>query len=265
MKRIASAALAAFCIAAPAQAALVGVQSGASGGIYSIDPTTGAATLLTTLADEVSFTGASYLDEVLYATDVLVGSDFGTGTLDAGTGAYVEVSDQDGSANWHALGSDETAGLLYTVDQVGDVLKSLTPGGVTTAIGTGVGAQIRGLAYNDADDILYGLGWDNSVVSLYNIDTTTGVGSLIGLTGMTDFYLGLAYDEDSGILYATDATALYALNTATGAATSIGATGFSNIDGLAWIADETEVPIPAAAPLLLVGLGGLAALGRRRG
>lgn len=239
-----------------AQAGLVGLSSGNPGKIYAINAVTGVATQLASMAHSTSFVGATFLGGKLYGSDVCDANCFSTGTIDPITGSYTFVSNQAGSANWHGLASDESAGLIYAIDiNDGNKLKSMTAAGVVTTIGGGAGIDGRGLEYDDTNDILYATGMGG----LYTVDVVTGLSTFIGLLGaVSTDRIGLAYDESSGILYANDSANLYSVNTGTGAATLIGSNGVDGIDGLAW---QSTVPEPGS--LALLGLG-LAALARRR-
>ena len=88
---------------------------------------------------------------------------------------------------------------------------------------------------------------------------------------------GLAFDEDSRILYANaipfgggtgSPSLLYTVNVTTGLATLVGANGQNDIDGLAWISDGPDdhrsIPEPLTATLGLMGLGVLGMATRRR-
>lgn len=257
------AGLALAVTAGPASAALFGLSSNTNS-LYSIDAGTGAATLIGATGFNVSLTGLSFADGVLYGTDIfnLPGGLY-MATIDTTTGAATGFSDQDGSINWHGLASMES-GPLYTIDiDDNNILKSITTGGVVTSIGSGAGIDGRGMAYDDGNGILYATGGS----SLYTVDTTTGTSSLIGNMGLNTSYFGLAFDEINGILYGNgaDANSLYRIDVTTGAATLIGANGVSDIDGLAWIEmDVPRIPVPAALPLLASGIGALAVMRRRR-
>lgn len=264
IKCAAGAAAGLFLAVGPANAVLIGVSSGSPGSVYSIDATTGAATLITDITPgSVSLTGASFLGGELYVTDNFASSLL-AGTVDTNTGAYTGISDQDGSINWHGLASDEDAGLLYSIDiNDNNILKSLAPDGTVTSIGTGAGIDGRGMAFDDANDILYATGSGG----LYTVDTTTGTSTLIGSMGIGTGRIGLAFDELTGLLYAnsSDTQSLYLVSIITGAATLIGANGIGGIDGLAWIEslEVSDVPVPAALPLFLAGMAGLGFAGRR--
>lgn len=111
---------------------------------------------------------------------------------------------------------------------------------VTTIGDLGIPFTSGGLAYDPNSDILYlvdGRSGTTGVDGLYTVDRSTGVGTLIGIHGVSDL-LGLAFDSRNNILYAstfpllTGAAAgeLYRLDTSTGAATLVGATmGFSGL------------------------------------
>jgi probable HAF family extracellular repeat protein len=193
---------------------LYGLSSSSPGSLYTINEATGAATFVTNLSGTIdtSFVGIDFLHGTLYATDVVAAAgpfkgQITFGSIDISTGAYIPINHQGGSLNWHGLAANEAANLLYTVDLSTDahVLKSITPFGVITAIGTGTGIDGRGMAYDNAHGILYAVnGSDNS---LYTIDTTRGTSTLVGSLGISGVVrVGLEFDSTTGILYADDAT-----------------------------------------------------------
>ncbi len=253
------AAVAMAAVAGHAHAALYGLSDGDA--LYTINSTTGAATFVASVPG-VSLTGLSFLGGKLYATDVFQ-SDNRFGTIDIATGAFTGINNQDGSANWHGLAGNESAGVLYTIDiNDGNKLKSVTPAGMITTIGSGAGIDGRGMGYDDTHGILYATG-DGS---LYTVDVGTGVTTLIGDMGISTGNIGLDYDEVAGVLYANDGqdtNSLYTVSVTTGAATLVGANGVQQINGLAWIADGNPVPVPGALALVAIGLAALG-LARRQ-
>lgn len=234
-----------------AEAVLYGVSDGNPGHLYRINEVTGAAILVAPVTPgSVSLTGASFLGGELYATDVFDVGDL-MGTIDTSTGTYTPTISQGFSVNWHGLASDESAGLLYTIDiDFNYTLISITPGGVATLIGTGAGIDGRGMAFDDLNDILYATHSGDS--GLYQVDTTTGVAQFIGNMGIDAGNIGLAYDEVAQTLYANDGSSsfsLYTVDVNTGLATLVGPNLADGINGLAWI-----VPEPTTGTLLLLGI-----------
>lgn len=225
---------------------LVGISS-ANDKLYIIDPVTGAATIWVETNGNASFTGLSFLGGVLYGSDLrgYPGDPdpdlYDMGSIDP-SGAITFLSTQNGSEDWHGLASGEAAGILWSIDlDNGDQLVEQFPDGTVNVVGP-TGIEGRGMAYDDGNGILYALGPGSSDQSLYTVNTETGETELIGPTGVTSWFVGLAYDECNSTLYmvatsdvgALNPSTLYTVDTATGVATEIGPTGFVDVDGLAW-------------------------------
>lgn len=246
---------------------------------YQIDEQTGAATLLTTSNSPRSFgagTGLAFLDNTLYATDAFrrvsgIGTS-STVTVDLSTGSQTFVSNQDGNSNWMGLAGNQADDVLYSINiDAGNILKTLSASGTITSVGA-TGIQGRGMAYDDANEILYAMGVGFTNPALYTVDTSTGTATLVGSTGFTGNVTaqGLAYDEDNKILYwladanlsSAGGTNLYSLNTQTGLASLVGDTGLSFGAGLAWM--PTPVPLPGAVWLFGSGLLCLVGMARRK-
>ena len=243
-------------------------------GLYTIDPNTGAATLLLSLPYRTNPSGLTFLNGQLSASNVAVDSSGRrqTGTIDLQTGMFTAISDQGGSTSWHGLAGNNAANVLYTAEGGNTGLFSVTPTGVITGVGY-PGLPALGLEYDNKHGILYAV----TVDPFYTIDVVTGAATSIGPTGIGfSARVGLAYDEDNDILYA-NATRQFAPSTPlvhqlfrvdvhTGAFTLVGNNGLDvTIDGLAW--GPAAAPVPAPSTLTLVSLGILGLLGynwRRR-
>jgi hypothetical protein len=129
-------------------------------------------------------------------------------------------------------GQGATTGILETFD-------AASIGTPTTIGNLGVLADFGGLAYDTNNNTLYlvdGFGDDVTTThsSLYSVNTTTGLATLIGSTGLAEV-TGLTYDSANNTLYAAQdagVAPLVSLNISTGAATAIG-TGIA-ADNLAY-------------------------------
>jgi hypothetical protein len=177
--------------------------------VSRIDPQTAGATLVGNLGENLSFGG--------FALDT------STGTL--------YVSDLSVPAGGYGLGTVDLAT------------------GAATIIGGHVNSNnIWGLAYDSANDVLYGA--DGSNVGLAVLDRATGVSNLVGGYGASVEICGLAYDAASDTLYGVDSdggagtaavigngaaprspegvavpSTLYTIDRATGAVTEVGPLG----------------------------------------
>jgi len=176
--------------------------------VSRIDPQTAGATLVGNLGENLSYGG--------FALDT------STGTL--------YVSDLGLAAGGYGLG---------TVD--------LATGAATIIGGHVNSTNIWGLAYDSANDVLYGA--DGSNTGLAVLDRATGVSNLVGGYGAPVEICGLAYDAASDTLYGVDSaggtppavigngaalrstegvavpSTLYTIDRATGAVTEVGPLG----------------------------------------
>ncbi len=258
-----------LAIAAPALAqtsappGLYGIsgQSGDNAVLYQIDPFTGAASEFLTLnADGGFIMGLTGLGGQMYASLLsdFPGSPGGNslGRIDIDTGVVTHVSDVNARLNVTGLAANESAGLLYTIDAGSSALYAITPGGVLTEVGSTGGVDGRGLAYDDAEGILYAVSLNDN---LYTIDASTGSSTLVGhvdisATGLD--WAGMAFDEYTNTLLLNDGVGgnLWKIDTATAGTTLVGANGLTGISGLAW------VPAPGTLALAFPAL----TLARRR-
>ncbi len=192
-------------------------------------------------------------------------NEFTVGSI-APNGAITFLSDQNESSNWWGLASDDCGeNVLYSIDNDNDnILTALFLNGTVQTIGTGSDIGFGGMAYDDANEILYGLSDEAEGMNLYTISTTTGELTLIGPSGIPepDFSSGLAYDEINEILYANFEDVLYTLNVNTGSATLVGSNNVDEtLDGLAWLdpcgPPPPDVQVPTLSEWGLIAMAGV--------
>jgi hypothetical protein len=209
------------------------------GQLITIDPTTGAGTLVGTFAPPAnSPTGLairqpnqlfvlSDTTQLLYQIDPATGSVLSTINIGMPPGALLE-----GDLTFRSDGVGFLA-LSFPVFQ----LWTFTPTAGSAALVGTCNPGMDGLAFNSAG-VLYGL--DEGCDKLYTINPATGATTLIGNTGLAFpvSSAGLAFDS-AGNLYAGIAggllggpSSLYKINPATGAATLVGPIGFKDVSGI---------------------------------
>ena len=206
-------------------------QDSNGNGLFEIDLTTGAATLVGT-----GTTGTTAGTVGLTETPdpgVLIGSiwsDIARIAAD-GSGATVLA----GSVGVEALAMNITTGILYgCLNGTCSTIHPVT--GLSTGAITTPGTDIEGLAANASSGILYGL--SRSTDSLYVYDIAGNSWSTIGSTTRSWLNTGLAYDHLANVLYAIDSNAdsLFRINPATAAVTGVGPLGTNGAGGLAFVA-----------------------------
>lgn len=223
-------------------------------GLYSIDASTGDATL-------IGSTGLRQIVDIAYDRRIGVmyaltsGSDLYT--LDLATGAATLI----GAVNTVTSEGGLTFGVSGLLASNADQLVSVsTLNGAQSMIGaiSGPDNDISGLAF-DAAGGLFGYAKNGDLNdSLVRIDAATGAASTVATFDFSSFWSvgGLAFDANAGEMYLHTGDILYSVDAASGALTLRGrdstTVGFS---GIAFI------PSPGAS---LVAVAGVLLAGRRR-
>lgn len=224
-------------------------------GLYSIDASTGAATLIASTGlvningisfDTVTGTLYAYTTQAdLYKIDVNTGA----ATLLAQVNATVPEGDLAMTSPASAFAVN--GGMFGSVSITTGVFAPI--GMLGTA-----GDDVSGLAL-DSTGTLFGYAKNGTNAdSIVTIDPVSGLATTLGLTGFdaASSVGAMAFDPATAAMYLSDGMNLRLVNTSTGEATLIGAHGVSNLSGLA------VIPSPAGTGLALVALVG--ALRRRR-
>ncbi|MGD8451311.1 MAG: PEP-CTERM sorting domain-containing protein [Phycisphaerae bacterium] len=151
--------------------------------------------------------------------------------VDAATGRTLAISTLDvGAIVSNALAYDPTSDTVYLNDTSNNVIRTLNPDtGKTTVVGTpfpGADCYFVDLAYNSATGKLYASQNTDFVSTLYEVNTTTGLASLIGTNELCQPAIG--YETTTNTMYATGIAAprgLYTIDCETAAATFVGDSG----------------------------------------
>ena len=248
--------------AANANAELFFSQDGNGNGLFEINVTTGAATLVGAGVSGVTSTTVGLAPSADPA--VLFGSQpFALLTIQADGSSSTSL----GGAVWEGLAYCSGNTTLYgAINGAFTSINQATGANIATL--SAPGFDVEGIACDSASNIIYGIGSGNDNLIVYDIVGNSW--STVGDTGRSWSRSGLAWDSTGNILYAieTGTDSLYSINTTTGASTLIGPLGTNAGGGLAFV--NAAAPVgPQGIPTLslwglLVAIFGLGFIGRRR-
>lgn len=172
-------------------------------------------------APAASVYGVSYTNGNVY----LVDTDGGTIALAFSTGVeFLDATDGDNDATFFGTPLGES---LYRID-----VNAQT----ATPIGSYGVASIRGLAYNEVTDVLYGTDYTH----LYTIDTATGTTTLVGPINRPDAIWAMDYDASIDQIVGVNETdnTMYYISMVDGSATMVGPTGAERVSDLWYDSDS---------------------------
>jgi hypothetical protein len=240
---------------------LISMESTAPGSFLASRPITGLQSSEKIVGLDYSSTGTLYGlgdSSRLYT----ISTDTGQATA-VGSGQFLPT------LNGTAFGFDNIPSGAVVISDLG---QSLT---ISRATGTAIAnpslpqaSHISALAYASGSGVLYGI--DSLANTLVTINPVTGTATTIGPLGIDcSRNNGFDISDDSGLAYLASPAAssdpaanLYQVNLSNGFVTLIGLIGAPGDDVL--VRGLTVAPTPEPATMLLLVLGGLALMRRRR-
>jgi hypothetical protein len=216
--------------------------------LLSVDPTTGAGTLIGNMSTIFPF-GLADRGTELYTFDSFDANSIVK--IDPATGNTLQ------KISINPPGITGEGGLAFRSDGLGFLTSAFGAAGqlwsfdIATASSTYIGPvspSMDGLDFNGSD-VLYaidqGLFTAALPYDLYTIDQTSGATTLVGSTGVTvtGSVAGLTFAPD-GTLFAAMNDELYTIDPTTAAATLVGPIGFLGVSGLTALPVATEQTMP---------------------
>ena len=127
--------------------------------------------------------------------------------------------------------------------------------GAATTINPSMAHGIGGLAYDSKRDQLLGI--EDGAGDIFDVNRATGALTLV-FNGPFQNDSGLAYDQDKDLLWDIDFSGnLFKYDPNAGYARTTVLSGLGSHDGLAYVADKANAPLPGTLALLGLGFLGL--------
>lgn len=227
--------------------------------LYSLNQTTGAATLIGAIGKNVG--DLTNVGGGLVGIDLSSNSLWTISTSNGAASNNVAITGTTGqitSIAWNPL-TNVLYGDTTNAFSGSDILYSINvTTGVATSIG-GLGAtNLFGLGFGQ-DGALFGT---DQIGKLYSVNTSTGSAGVVGNSGFCCLYDLASRPEDNVLFASPDSSNLLTLNKTTGAGTLVGPIGRLNIAGLAFVGGG--VPEPTSWALMITGFGFAGGALRRR-
>jgi len=227
--------------------ATLGNFASTPGGLITIDPGTGAGTLIGPTGILGDFGDAGVPALAIKTTGEMYAMDINTASnlyrVDATTGAATKIAGT--SLNSPTAIAFNGLDILWAVDLVGDLFVVDDTSGASTRVGP-TGQFIKGLAFDPVDGALWA---SDASGGVYTLDIHTGAATLVGNTGLAaspDIHFDAA-----GNLFGSSGGGLsnnnyIAIDKGTGVGSVVGAIGFSAVAGMAQRLDRL-VPVALAS------------------
>lgn len=216
----------------------------ASKNLYSIDPATGKASLITPVTIGKSLQNLA----INPVTGILIGVNSSAAATE-----FYAVSATDGKTNLQktvAVGGMRPIAFrsdtLFGGTSTGELYRIDLTAGTAALMGTAPGVKYNALAFHPANGELYASITSASGTQkdrIVKVNTSNGDTTLVGATGDNVMMPALAFSP-AGVLYALKAATgspVITIDLLTGKGTAVGNSGIASLSGLAWAPNTTAV------------------------
>jgi len=242
--------------------------SASDANLYTIDPTTGATTLIGSTT--VPMADIAVLNGEMFGVSFPASGDSFLYSIDPTTGAATEIGDTGLFLNALQFAPDGTLYAAGGSPGCGPPPQAACNSFVTINTTTGLASLVGTGGYESAGDLefvgstLYLTSRTSTTDSLYTVTPGNGAASLVGDIGFSQVF-GLAYIPETGTLYGFDDVGndVLSINPSTGAGTKV-ETYSSNFEIYGSATSTVPEPRETAAALGFALLAGIAIRNRRK-